>query len=161
MGSRTQDYQRNGTASLYAAFHTWTGKVIGKVAQRTNSKAFLSFLKLLNRRTPSERQLPIVLDNLSAHKTQAVQEWVTAHPRVRLHFTPPGSSWLNAVESGFAPRERRALYRGVFSSVPELKAELERFIKVHNTESAKLFKWTKPASHILAAASRAKDSLQN
>ena len=161
IGSRTHDYKRNGTASLYAAFNTLTGKVIGKVAQRTNSKEFLSFLKLLNRRTPSDRQLHIILDNLSAHKTQAVQEWVVANPRVHLHFTPTSSSWLNAVESWFAQLERRALYRGVFSSVSELKAELERFIKVHNTDSAKPFKWTKPASHILASVSRAKDSLQN
>ena len=161
IGSRTQDYKRNGTASLYAAFNTLTGKVIGKVAERTNSKEFLSFLKLLNRRTPSDRQLHIILDNLSAHKTQAVQEWVVANPRVHLHFTPTSSSWLNAVESWFAQLERRALYRGVFSSVPELKAELERFITIHNAQSAKPFKWTKPASHILAAVSRAKDSLQN
>jgi len=68
---------------------------------------------------------------------------------------------MNAVEGWFAQLERRALYRGTFTSVPELKAELERFIKVHNAESVKPFKWTKPASHILAAVGRAKQSLQN
>lgn len=161
IGSRTHDYKRNGTASLYAAFNTLTGKVIGKVAYRTNSKEFLSFLKLLNRRTQADRQLHIILDNRSAHKTQAVQEWVAANPRIHLHFTPTSSSWLNAVEGWFAQLKRRALYRGVFTSVPELKAELERFIKVHNTESAKPFKWTKPASRILASVGRARDSLQN
>ncbi len=161
IGSRTHDYKRNGTTSLYAAFNTLTGKVIGKVAERTNSKAFLSFLKLLDRRTPADRQLHIIVDNLSAHKTQAVQEWVALRPRIHLHFTPTSSSWLNAVEGWFAQLERRALYRGVFTSVPELKAELERFIKAHNAESAKPFKWTKPASHILAAVGRAKDALQN
>ena len=161
IGSRTHDYKRNGTASLYAAFNTLTGKVIGKVANRTNSNEFLSFLKLLNRRTRADRQLHIILDNLSAHKTQAVQEWVASHPRIHLHFTPTSSSWLNAVEGWFAQLERRALYRGVFTSVPELKAELERFIKVHNAESAKPFKWTKPASHILAAVGRAKNALHN
>lgn len=161
IGSRTHDYKRNGTASLYAAFNTLTGKVIGKVAERTNSKAFLSFLKLLDRRTPGNRQLHIILDNLSAHKTQTVRDWVASRPRIHLHFTPTSSSWLNAVEGWFAQLERRALYRGVFTSVPELKAELERFIKVHNTESAKPFKWTKPASHILASVGRAKKALHN
>jgi len=161
IGSRTHDYKRNGTTSLYAAFNTLTGKVIGKVADRTNSKAFLSFLKLLNRRTRADRELHVILDNLSAHKTQAVRDWVAEHPRIHLHFTPTSSSWLNAVEGWFAQLERRALYRGVFTSVPELKAELMRFIKVHNTESAKPFKWAKPASHILAAVGRAKESLQN
>jgi len=156
IGSRTHDYKRNGTANLYAAFNTLTGKVIGKAAKRTNSKEFLSFLKLLDRRTHADKELHIILDNLSAHKTREIREWVDSRPRIHLHFTPTSSSWLNAVEGWFAQLERRALYRGVFTSVLELKAELERFIKVRNTESAKPFKWTKPASHILASVGRAK-----
>lgn len=161
IGSRTHDYKRNGTTSLYAAFNTLTGKVTGKTVDRTNGKEFLSFLKLLNRRTRADWELHIILDNLSAHKTQAIRDWVASHPRIHLHFTPTSSSWLNAVEGWFAQLERRALYRGVFTSVAALKAELQRFIKVHNAESAKPFKWTKPASHILAAVGRAKESLQN
>ena len=123
---------------------------------KTNAKEFLSFLKLLNRRFSAGKDLHIILDNLSAHKTPAVHEWLDAHPRIHLHFTPTSSSWLNAVEGWFAQLERRALYRGVFTSVPALKAELRRFIKVHNSNSAKPFKWTKPASNIIAAVGRAK-----
>jgi len=161
IGSRTHDYKRHGTTSLFAAFNTLTGKVIGKVSNRTNSKAFLSFLKLVNRRTNPDKDLHIILDNLSAHKTKEVRDWVDAHPRIHLHFTPTSSSWLNAVEGWFAQLERRALYRGVFTSVSELKVELENFIKVHNAETAKPFKWTKPASQILASVERAKKTLQN
>ena len=161
IGSRTHDYKRHGTTSLYAAFNTLTGKVIGKVAERTNSKEFLSFLKLLNRRTPNGKELHIILDNLSAHKTKDIQDWVESKPHIHLHFTPTSSSWLNAVEGWFAQLERRALYRGVFTSVLELKAELENFIKTHNSESAKPFKWAKPAGQILASVARAKDALQN
>lgn len=62
-------------------------------------KEFLSFLNLLYRRIPADRQLNIILDNLSMNKTQAAQEWVAATPRINLHFTPTSSSWLNAVES--------------------------------------------------------------
>ncbi|MAR91868.1 MAG: IS630 family transposase [Pseudomonadales bacterium] len=161
IGSRTHDYKRHGTTSLFAAFNTLTGKVIGKVSNRTNSKEFLSFLKLVNRRTNPDKDLHIILDNLSAHKTKEVRDWVDAHPRIHLHFTPTSSSWLNAVEGWFALLERRALYRGVFTSVSELKMELENFIKVHNAETAKPFKWTKPASQILASVERAKKKLQN
>jgi transposase len=161
IGSRTHDYKRNGTAALYAAFNTLTGKVIGKVTDKTNGKEFLSFLKLLNRRIGAGKDLHIILDNLSAHKTPAVREWLAAHPRIHLHFTPTSSSWLNAVEGWFAQLERRALYRGVFTSVPELKAELQRFIKTHNAHTAKPFKWTKPAAHIIAAVGRAKNALHN
>ena len=102
------------------------------------------------------QDLHIILENLSTHKTPAVHEWLDAHPRIHLHFTPTSSSWLNAVEGWFAQLERRALYRGVFTSVPALKAELRRFTKVHNSNSAKPFKWTKPASNIIAAVGRAK-----
>lgn len=161
IGSRTHDYKRHGTAALYAAFNTLTGKVIGKVANKTNGREFLSFLKLLNRRVGADKDLHIILDNLSAHKTPDVREWLEAHPRIHLHFTPTSSSWLNAVEGWFAQSERRALYRGVFTSVPELKAELQRFISAHNAHSAKPFKWTKPAAHIIAAVGRAKHSLHN
>ena len=161
IGSRTHDYKRNGTAALYAAFNTLTGNVIGKVTDKTNGKEFLSFLKLLNRRFSAGKDLHIILDNLSAHKTPAVREWLEAHPRIYLHFTPTSSSWLNAVEGWFAQLERRALYRGVFTSVPELKAELQRFIEVHNEHSAKPFKWTKPAGNIIAAVGRAKGALHN
>jgi len=161
IGSRTHDYKRHGTAALYAAFNTLNGKVIGKVANKTNGSEFLSFLKLLNRRVGADKDLHIILDNLSAHKTPAVREWLEAHPRIHLHFTPTSSSWLNAVEGWFAQLERRALYRGVFTSVPELKAELQRFISAHNAHSAKPFKWTKPAAHIIAAVGRAKHALHN
>ena len=161
IGSRTHDYKRNGTTSLYAAFNILTGKVIGKVADRTRSKEFLSFLKLLERRTPKDKDLHVVLDNHSAHKTPEIMQWLEKKPRIHFHFTPTSSSWLNAVEGWFAQLERRALYRGIFTSVQELRDELERYIKVHNRETAKPFKWKKNARSLLAAVERARESLPN
>jgi transposase len=159
IGSRTHDYKRHGTTSLYAAFNILSGKVIGKVAQRTRSKEFLSFMKQLKRRTPKGIDLHVILDNHSAHKTKVVRAWLEANPNVHFHFTPTSSSWLNAVEGWFAQLERRALYRGVFTSVKELKEELERYIQVHNREMAKPFKWIKDAKAILDAVDRARVAL--
>ena len=159
IGSRTHDYKRNGTTSLYAAFNILTGKVIGKVADRKRSKEFLSFLKLLDRSTPKDKDLHVVLDNHSAHKTKEIMQWLEKKPRIYFHFTPTSSSWLNAVEGWFAQLERRSLYRGIFTSVQELKDELEHYIKVHNRETAKPFKWKKNAQSILAAVERARDSV--
>ena len=161
VGSHTHDYKRNGTAALYAAFNIATGKVIGQVTKRCRSKEFLSFLRKVNRNVPKDKELHIVLDNLSAHKTKEVQKWLEDNPRVHFHFTPTSSSWINAVEGWFSQLERRALYRGVFTSVAELKAELERFMKMHNDTLAKPFIWTKPAEKILAAVERAKKVLPN
>lgn len=161
IGSRTHDYKRHGTTSLYAAFNIVTGEVMGKMTDRCRSKEFLVFLKAIDKRTPKHQQLHIILDNLSAHKTGAVKEWIENNPRVHLHFTPTSSSWLNAVEGWFSQLERRALYRGVFTSVTELKDEIKQFIKVHNRELAKPFKWTKSAANILASVERAKKALPN
>src|SRR5690606_16359327 len=93
------------------------------------------------------------------HKTAAVAQWLAKHPRVQLHFTPTSASWLNAVERWFAQLERRALYRGAFGSVSELREAIRQFIDAHNAHAAKPFRWTKSADAILAKVERAKQSI--
>jgi len=156
---RTHDYKRNGTTSLYAAFDILTGRVIGRVTQRHRAKEFMDFLRQIDRSTPKELNLHIILDNSSTHKTAEVKKWMESHPRFIFHFTPTSASWLNAVEGWFSQLERRAIHRGVFTSVKELRDEIHRFIKVHNAESAKPFKWTKSAKSIIEAVDRAKNAI--
>jgi transposase len=153
---RTHDYKRNGTTSLYAAFDILTGEVLGRVTKRHRAKEFLDFLRQIERSTPKELALHIILDNSSTHKTAEVQKWLAEHSRITMHFTPTSASWLNAVEGWFSQLERRSIYRGVFSSVKELRDEIHRFIKVHNKTSAKPFKWTKSAAKIIESVQRAK-----
>jgi transposase len=156
---RTHDYKRHGTTSLYAAFDILTGKVIGRTTKRHRAKEFLDFLRQIDRSTPKELNLHLVLDNSSTHKTPDVQKWLAAHPRFILHFTPTSASWLNAVEGWFSQLERRAIHRGIFTSVGELRDEIHRFIKVHNSQSAKPFKWTKSAAVIIDSVERAKKQI--
>lgn len=158
---RTHDYKRHGTASLYAAFDIATGEVIGRITQRHRAKEFLDFLRQIDRQTPAHLDLHLILDNSSTHKTQDVREWLAERPRFKLHFTPTSASWLNAVEGWFGQLERRALYRGVFTSVQELRDEIRRYIRVHNEEIAKPFRWTKCAEVIIEAVNRAKVSAAN
>ncbi len=153
---RTHDYKRYGTASLYAAFDVATGEVIARVTKRHRAKEFLQFLRQVDRQVPRALDLHIILDNSSTHKTEAVKKFVDEHSRFHFHFTPTSSSWMNAVETWFSQLERRALYRGVFTSVTELRKELRRYVKVHNDESAKPFAWTKSARTIIEAVERAK-----
>jgi transposase len=153
---RTHDYKRHGTASLYAAFDILTGQVIGRITQRHRAKEFLEFLRQIDRATPAELDLHLILDNSSTHKTAAVRAWLEKHPRFKLHFTPTSASWLNAVEGWFAQLERRALYRDAFSSVADLKAAIRRFIEAHNEHSAKPFRWNKTAESIISSVNRAK-----
>jgi transposase len=158
---RTHDYKRHGTASLYAAFDIATGNVLGRITKKHRSKEFLDFLKQIDRSTPEEADLHLILDNSSTHKTKAVQEWLAQHDRFTLHFTPTSASWLNAVESWFSQLHRRALSRGVFTSVQDLREEIRRFIKVHNEENAKPFRWTKSADSIIAAVTSVKANVAN
>lgn len=153
---RTHDYKRHGTASLYAAFDVATGAVMGRVTRRHRAKEFLDFLRQIDRSTPSQLDLHLILDNSSTHKTEEVQDFLEKHPRFHFHFTPTSASWLNAIETWFSQLERRAIHRGVFTSVGELRNEIRRFINAHNTHGAKPFKWTKSAQAILDAVERAK-----
>jgi transposase len=118
-------------------------------------------MKKVDRATPKGKDLHVILDNHSAHQTAEVRHWLQSKPHIHFHFTPTSSSWLNAVEGWSAQLERRSLYRGVFTSVAELNDEIERYIEVHNRETAKPFKWTKDAKSILSAVERAKDALPN
>lgn len=153
---RTHDYKRHGTTSLYAAFDVATGNVIGRTTQRHRAKEFLDFLRQIDRSTPDELDLHLILDNSSTHKTDEVQRFVQEHPRFYFHFTPTSASWLNAVETWFSQLSRRAIYRGVFTSVTELRSAIKQYIQAHNEHAAKPFQWTKSAQAILDAVERAR-----
>lgn len=84
--------------SLYAALDVKTGKVQGKTTARHTSTEFIGFLTEIVAKTAAAKEIHIVLDNLSAHKTLAVKDFLENNPRVRFHFTPTYSSWLNQVQ---------------------------------------------------------------
>jgi transposase len=134
------EYYRHGTLSLYAAFNTKTGEVLGKTASRHTSAEFVAFLTDIVVNQPRDKEIHVIADNLSAHKTERVEEFLKRHPRVHLHFTPTYSSWLNQVELWFAKIERDVIARGVFTSVPDLKRKLMRYIR-HYNKDPKTVKW--------------------
>ena len=135
------EYDRHGTLSLYAALDVKTGKVEGKTAKRHTSAEFLVFLRGLVNKARWAQHIHIVLDHLSAHKTKAVEEFLEQNPRVRFHFTPTYSSWLNQVELWFAKIQRDVIARGVFTSVSDLARKLRKYIRTYAT-SARPFRWT-------------------
>ena len=146
---RTHDYVRHGTATLFAALDIQTGHVIGHVAKRHRHQEFLAFLKKIERQTPADLDLHLVLDNYGTHKHATVRRWLAAHPRFHLHFTPTSSSWINMVEGWFSGLARKRLKRGVFRSLRELVDALEKYIKVNN-RNPKPFSWTKTPTQILS-----------
>jgi transposase len=134
------EYKRNGTLSLYAALDVKTGKVQGKTAERHTSAEFVSFLAQVIEGCHPRQEIHIILDNLSAHKTSLVEAFLEQHPRVKLHFTPTYSSWLNQVEIWFARLEREVIARGIFTSVKDLSRKLLRHIRAYS-KTARPFKW--------------------
>lgn len=138
---REFEYQRNGTAVLFAALDVHAGGVAGWVTDSTRSENFVEFLGDLVRQTPKGLDLHCIADNLSAHKTDKVKEFLLDNPHVHIHYTPTHASWLNQVELFFSILERRMLRRGEFSSVDELADRVIAFIKDYNKRAAP-FRWT-------------------
>ena len=143
------EYYRHGTLSLYAALETATGRVHGKTAARHTSQDFVSFLHEVVAQCPARQQIHIILDNLSAHKTRLVDEFLHDNSRVHFHFTPTYSSWLNQVELWFGKIERDLLARGVFTSVSDLAHKIKRYIRAYsaNTKSVQ-WKYSDPTRRI-------------
>lgn len=135
------EYYRHGTLSLYAALNTKTGEVVGKTAARHTSEEFVAFLSDLLAHQSEHREIHIIADNLSAHKTKRVEEFLARHKNVTIHYTPTYSSWLNQVELWFGKIERDVISRGVFSSIPDLRRKIMRYIREGN-KIPKPIKWT-------------------
>jgi transposase len=149
----THDYKRSGTSSLYAALDITTGKVIGALHSRHRAIEFKKFLQTLDREVPADLDVHLVLDNSSTHKTPAIKNWLAAHPRFVLHFTPTSSSWLNLVERWFAELTNKKLRRGAHRSVRALNTDIRAWIDTWN-DQPRPFVWTKTADQVLDSIAR-------
>ena len=135
------EYKRNGTAVLFAALDVHDGGVSGWVTDSTRSENFVEFLDYLVRQTPEGLDLHCIADNLSAHSTPLVAQFLEDNPHVHLHYTPTHASWLNQVELFFSILQRRLLRKGEFDSVEHLADRVIRFIKDYN-KRAQPYRWT-------------------
>jgi transposase len=152
-GTMTHDYKRNGTTTLFAALDVLEGKVIGRCMRRHRHQEFIRFLNTLEATVPTGKNVHLILDNYKTHTHPRVRAWLARHKRFTFHFTPTSCSWLNAVEGYFAKLSKRRLKRGVFHSVVDLQAAINRFVAETNAEP-KPFVWTADPDKIIAAVKR-------
>jgi transposase len=144
---RTHDYARHGVIDLFAAFNITDGTVISQLHPQHRAVEFKKFLVAIDKALPAELDVHLVCDNLSTHKTPAVNDWLAKHPRFHMHFTPTGSSWLNQ-ERWFGFLTDQLLRRGVHKSVAALEKDIKNWIKNWNSDP-KPFVWKKTAEEIL------------
>jgi transposase len=144
----THDYERNGTLDLFAALEIATGKVITDLRPSHTSAEFIKFLNKVNREVPANLDVHVILDNLSTHKTPAVQQWLLRHKRFHFHFTPTYGSWMNLVERWFSALTTKKLQRSAHRSVKALAADIRGWVETWN-EDPKPFSWHKTADEIL------------
>ena len=149
----THDDIRHGTTTLFAALDVATGKGLGKGSKRHRHQAFLAFLRLLDRETPPELDLHLVLDSYATHKHPKVGAWLAKRPRFHLHFTPTSASWLNQVERWVGLISQRAIQRGSFDSDAQLVKTIEAFIAHHNASTSP-FIWVATAESICGKLER-------
>jgi len=152
-GTMTHDYKRHGTTTLFAALNTLDGIVLGRCMQRHRHQEFIRFLNAVEREVPAGKLVHAIVDNYATHTHPKVKAWLARHPRWTFHFTPKSGSWLNAVEGFFSKLTRQRLRRGIFRSIVDLQAAINRYLNEHN-DAPKPFVWTKTADAILAKLNR-------
>ncbi len=145
---RTHDYKRHGVTNLFAALNVATGEVVGECTPSRDGARFLAFLKKATK-PHRDKEIHVVLDNLSTHTTPEVTAWLETHPNVHFHFTPIGSSWINQIETWFGILTRQSIRRGTFTSIAVLTRQIRDYIDTWNT-NPRPFVWTATADEILA-----------
>lgn len=156
--TRTHDYVRHGTITLFAALSYLDGKIISRIAPRHTHLEWLAFLRRIDRETPAELSLHLIADNYGTHKHPKVKRWLARHPRFHMHFVPTSSSWLNLVERFFRDLSEDSLREGSFQSVRELTRQIESYLAERNLDP-KPYRWRARGEEILAKIQRARATL--
>jgi transposase len=159
-GTMTHDYKRHGTTTLFAALNVLDGSVIGRCMQRHRHQEFIRFLNHVEAQVPAGKIVHAIVDNYATHKHPKVRAWLARHPRWTFHFTPTSASWLNAVEGFFAKLTRQRLKRGVFRSIVDLQAAINRYLAEAN-DDPRPFTWTADPDKIIAAVRRGHQALDS
>jgi transposase len=156
--TRTHDYKRHGTITLFAALNYLEGKLITRTECKHTHVEWLRFLKQIDRETPKGLAIHVIADNYATHKHAKVKDWLKKHTRFHVHFTPTGSSWMNLVERFFADLTIDCIRDGSFQSVRKLVDAIEDYLGAR-TENPKRYVWRAKGEEILRKIARAKEAL--
>ena len=156
--TKTHDYKRHGTITLFAALNYLDGKLISRTERRHTHVEWLRFLRQIDRETPRGLTIHVIADNYATHKHQRVKTWLSKHPRFQMHFTPTSSSWLNLVERFFGELTADCIRDGSFQNVRELIDAIVDYLVARN-DNPKRYVWKAQGEEILKKIQRAKKVL--
>lgn len=156
--TRTHDYERHGTITLFAALSYLEGKILSRTETCHTHIEWLRFLKQIDRETPKELTIHLIVDNYCTHKNATVKQWLTRHPRFVVHFTPTGSSWMNLVERFFRDLTEDVVREGSFGSIRELVRAIESYLADRNANPLP-YRWKAKGEEILRKIQRARAAL--
>jgi transposase len=156
--TRTHDYYRHGTLTLFAALNYLEGKLVARTEVQHTHVEWLRFLKQIDREIPKDLTLHLIMDNYCTHKETNVKAWLERKPRrFQVHFTPTGSSWMNLVERFFRDITQDVIREGSFSSVRELSQAIIAYLAERN-ENPRLYRWKAKGEEILLKIQRAREA---
>lgn len=158
--TETHDYKRHGTTTLFAAQNVGSGKVIYMFNKVHTNQEWIQFLTLIEKHSPRDKQIHLIIDNYSAHKHANVQRWLAERPRFHIHYTPTSGSWLNQVERLFGEVNRKCLKHRSVPTVEALQQDIAQFLDRRN-ENPKPINWKATTADILQKVKRAWQSLHD
>ena len=158
--TKTHDYKRHGTITLFAALNYLSGKLISRTERHHTHVEWLRFLRQIDRETPRGLMVHVIADNYATHKHKRVKAWLSKHPRFQMHFTPTSSSWLNLVERFFGELTADCIRDGSFQNVGELVDAIINYLAARN-EAPKRYVWKAKGEEILKKIQRAKQTLES
>ena len=157
--TKTHDYKRHGTITLFAALNYLDGKLISRAERHHTHVEWLRFLRQIDRETPRGLTIHVIADNYATHQHKRVKTWLAKHPRFQMHFTPTSSSWLNLVERFFGELTADCIRDGSFQNVRELADAIMDYLVARN-EKPKRYVWKAKGEEILKKIQRAKQALE-
>jgi len=155
--TKTHDYVRHGTLTLFAALNYLDGKLITRLAARHRHQEWLAFLKLIDRQSPPDLDIHIIADNYATHKHPRVTTWLQRHPRFHMHYTPTSSSWINLVERFFGDLTP-FISEQSFTSTRELADAIITFLTARN-DNPRRYVWKAKGEDILRKIDAARQAL--
>ena len=155
--TKTHDYVRHGTLTLFAALNYLEGKLITRLAPRHRHQEWLAFLKTIDDETPGDLAIHIIADNYATHKHPAVTRWLDRHTRFHMHYTPTSSSWMNLVERFFRDLTEFITEKS-FASTRELADAIIAFLAARNDDPRR-YVWKAKGEDILRKIDAARQAL--